>query len=108
MSTAELDADLVVQACDSYLTARQARIDRESEQEIARWTGAKLWRWSRPMTREQARDYCSEELGLIRITGGRWASEVARLRDLAEMAKKCKTTVQVSSEHASCLASYFG
>ena len=108
MSSAQLPASLVIQACESYLQARQVRIERETEQEIARWTGEKTWFWGKPMTREQARDYCSEELFEIQITGGAWAQRAEALLSTARMAKKCNTFVTVDSRMVEWLESHFG
>lgn len=108
MSSVQLPADMVIQACESYLQARQTRIEREIEQEIARWVGAKIWIWGKPLTREQAEDYCSEELMMIRIAGGYWAQEAEALLPTARMAKKCNTFVTVDSRMIECLESHFG
>ena len=108
MSFAELPAGMVARACDGYLKARRERIERECEQEIARWTGAKIWFWGKPLTREQAEDYCSEELLMIRITGGAWARDIENLLTLARMADKCNTLVTVDADLANCLKPHFG
>jgi hypothetical protein len=108
MSSAQLPAALVVQACESYLQARHNRIKQESEQVIAHWTGAKTWFWGRPMTREQAEDYCRDELFEIQITGGAWAQRAEALLSTARMAKKCNTFVTVDSRMVECLESHFG
>ena len=108
MSTAQLPASMVIQACESYLQARHDRIKRESEQVIANWTGAKIWFWGKPLTREQAQDYCSEELLMIRITGGAWSQRAEALLSTARMAKKCNTFVTVDSRMVECLESHFG
>ena len=108
MSTAQLPASMVIQACESYLQARHDRIKRESEQAIASWTGQKTWFWGKPMTREQARDYCSDELFDIQITGGAWSQRAEALLSTARMAKKCNTFVTVDSRMVECLESHFG
>ena len=108
MSSAQLPAALVVQACESYLQARRARIERECEQVIANWTGQKTWFWGKPLTREQAKDYCSDELFEIQITGGAWAQRAEALLSTARMAKKCNTFVTVDARMVECLESHFG
>lgn len=107
MSFANLPADVVISACESYLQARKARIERESEEEIARWVGVKSWFWGKPMTTEQARDYCSEELGYIRITGGYWEQEAEALLSLAQVAKKTNALVAVNAKMADFLKTHF-
>ena len=107
MSYANLPADVVISACEHYLQAREARIERESEEEIARWVGVKTWFWGKPMTREQARDYCSDELGYIQITGGYWAQEAEALLSLAQVAKKTNALVAVNAKMADFLKTYF-
>lgn len=106
-SSTQLPASLVIQACESYLEARRVRIERESEEEITRWIGEKIWFWSKPMNRKQAEEYCSEELGYIRITGGYWAQEAEALLSLAQVAKKTNTTVSVSAKMADFLKAHF-
>lgn len=108
MSSVQVPAEIVVQACESYLEARRARIERETEQEIARWTGAKIWFWGKPLTREQAEAYCSEELSMIRITGGAWARRAEELLSTAQLAKKCNTFVTVDARMVECLGTHFG
>ena len=108
MSSAQLPADMVIRACESYLEARRARIERECEQVIAHWTGQKIWFWGKPMTRKQAEDYCREELFEIQITGGAWAQRAEALLPTARMAKKCNTFVTVDSRMIECLESHFG
>jgi hypothetical protein len=107
MSYANLPADTVISACESYLEARRLRIERESEEEIASWIGVKAWFWGKPMTREQAKDYCSEELCYIRITGGYWERETEALLSLAQVAKKTNTNVSVSAKMADFLKTHF-
>lgn len=107
MSSTQLPANLVVQACKSYLEARQARIERECEQVIAHWTGQKTWFWGRPLTREQAQDYCREELFEIQITGGAWSQRAEALLSTARVAEKCNTFVTVDSRMVECLESHF-
>jgi len=107
MSYSNLPASVVIRACEGYLQAREARIQRECEQEIVRWTGAKLWRWSRPMTREQAQDFCSEELSIIRIAGGRWARDIADLLSLARLSQKRNALVAVKADLAPLLEPHF-
>lgn len=107
MSHATLPAETVIGACESYLEARRARIERETEQEITRWTGAKIWIWGKPLTREQAKDYCSEELLMIRITGGAWAQRTEELLSTAQLAKKCNTFVTVDANMIDFLKSHF-
>lgn len=106
-SSTQLPATLVIQACESYLEARRARIERESEEEIASWVGVKTWFWGKPMTPEQARDYCSEELGYIRITGGYWAQEAEALLSLAQLAEKSGSLVTVDAKMADFLNTHF-
>jgi hypothetical protein len=107
MSYANLPAGLVITACESYLEARKARIERECEQAIANWTGAKIWFWGKPLTREQAEDYCSEELLMIRITGGAWAQKAEALLSTAQLAEKCNTLVAVKADLAQVLQPHF-
>ena len=108
MSSVQLPADTVIQACESYLQARQDRIERETEQVITHWTGQKTWFWGKPMTREQAQDYCRDELFEIQITGGAWAQRAAALLSTAQLAKKCNTFVTVDAQMIHCLKSHFG
>ena len=108
MSNAQFPAGLIVQACERYLKARRDRIDQECEQLISRWVGAKVWFWGKPLTREQAEDYCSEELMYARITGGAWARDIEDLLTLARMAEKCNTLVTVDARLADCLKPHFG
>jgi predicted HTH transcriptional regulator len=108
MSHAELDAGMVAGACRDYLRAREQRIAAEKEEIIACWVGHKKWRWSKPMTREQAMDFCSEELYYAEITGGRWARDIRNLQSLAEMAEKSNTLVTVDADLASMLSPHFG
>jgi hypothetical protein len=60
------------------------------------------------MTREQAEDYCRDELFEIQITGGAWAQRAEALLSTARMAKKCNTFVTVDSRMVECLESHFG
>lgn len=108
MSSTQLPAAMVVQACKSYLEARQARIERECEQVISNWTGAKIWFWGKPLTRDQAEAYCSEELLMIRITGGAWSQRAEALLSTARVAEKCNTFVTVDARMVECLESHFG
>lgn len=106
-SSTQLPAWSVIRACESYLEARRARIERESEEEISRWVGEKTWFWGKPLTREQAKDYCSEELGYIRITGGYWAQEAEALLSLAQLAEKSNSLVTVNARMADFLKTHF-
>ncbi len=108
MSHAHLPAQLVIDACESYLKARKERIAQQSEEEIAKWVGYKFFFWSRPMSRERAEEFCATELQYIRITGGRWAQEVKQLLTLAKISKECNTFVTVSADMAECLKAHFG
>ena len=108
MSSAQLHANLVIPACESYLQARRDRIEREREQVITHWTGQKTWFWGRPMTREQAQDHCRDELFEIQITGGAWAQRAEALLSTARLAKKCNTFVTVDARMIECLESHFG
>lgn len=108
MSSAQLPASLIIQACESYLQSRKNRIERETKQLIDSWTGHKTWFWGKPMTREQAEDYCRDELFEIQITGGAWAQKADALLSTARMAKKCNTSVTVDSRMVECLESHFG
>ena len=107
MNTAQLPAQLVIDACESYLKERKERIAQQSEEEIAKWVGYKFFFWSRPMTRERAEEFCATELQYIRITGGRWAQEVNELLTLAKISKECNTFVTVTAEMANCLKAHF-
>ena len=108
MSSAQLPTSLVIQACESYLQSRKNRIERETEQLIVSWTGEKTWFWGKPMTREQAKDYCCDELFEIQITGGSWAQKVEALLSTARVAKRCNTFVTVDARMVECLESHFG
>lgn len=108
MSTARLNAAMVAVACRAYLKSREQRIAREQEETIAQFVGQKRRLWSKPMTREQAEEYCSEDLYLIEITGGKWAQDIRNLQALAEMAEKTYTLVTVDAGLARLLAPHFG
>ena len=108
MSHADLDAGMVAGACRDYLKARKERIAQEKEETIACYVGHKKWWWSKPMTREQAEDFCKEELFHIEITGGAWARDIRDLQALAEMAEKSNTLVTVNANLARMLAPHFG
>ena len=95
MSHAHLPAQLVIDACESYLKARKERIAQQSEEEIAKWVGYKFFFWSRPMSRERAEEFCATELQYIRLT-------------LAKISKECNTFVTVSADMAECLKAHFG
>lgn len=108
MSHAELDAGMVAGACRAYLKARDKRIAYDREETIACHVGYKKWWWSKPMTREQAEEFCEEDLYLIEITGGGPARDIRNLQSLAEMAEKSNTLVTVSASLARMLAPHFG
>ncbi len=108
MSSAQFPAGLVVRACEGYLQARRDRINQQCEQLISRWVGAKIWFWGKPLTREQAEDYCSEELLYARITGGARARDIEDLLALAQLAEKSNTLVTVDARLADCLKPHFG
>ena len=108
MSTARLNASMVAGACRACLQARDERIAAKREKIIEAHTGHKKWWWSRPMTREQAEEFCSEEIYWTELRGSRWAHDIKELLALATMAEKCDATVSVSAELAMCIEPYFG
>jgi hypothetical protein len=107
MSHAMLPAQFVIDACNLFLIKRDARIEREKEEALARVVGKKLWFFEKPVTRERAKEICSEEFFVIDITGGAFAREVRELRDLAIIAQKLNKDVNVSASIASQLFSNF-
>jgi hypothetical protein len=108
MSYSNLPASIVIRACEGYLQAREARIQRECEELIAGSIGHRGWfGFGKPTTREQAEAECAEEIGLIRITGGRWARDVADLLSLARLSQKRRVPVAVKAELAPLLEKHF-
>lgn len=107
MSYANFPANVVIRACEGYLQARRDRIERKCEEFVNSLVGTKTWFWSKPLTREQAKQECAEEISLERITGGLWAGKVEDLLSLAKMSKRCNTPVAVNAELASLLENYF-
>lgn len=107
MSYANFPAESVIKACESYLSARQKRIDNLKESTIENLVGKKTWIWSKPLTREQAANECHEELFYIEITGGQRAGEISDMKALAQMAQKCNTLVTVKAELARSLLNHF-
>ena len=109
MSHTQLPPRAVIDACNSYIEARKARIQRECEELIAGSIGYRGWfGFGKPMTREQAEAEWADEIDLIKITGGLWANRVRELLSLATVAEKSNTLVTFDAEMAHVLRSHFG
>jgi len=109
MSHTQLPARAVIDACNSYIEARKARVQRESEELIQSSIGYRSWfGFGKPMTREQAEAEWAEEIDLIKITGGMWYSRARELLSLATVAEKSNTLVTLDAEMAHLLRSHFG
>jgi hypothetical protein len=109
MSHTQLPARSVINACNSYIEARQTRVQRESEELIQSSIGYRGWfGFGKPMTREQAEAEWAEEIDLIKITGGMWYSRARELLSLATVAEKSNTLVTLDAEMAHLLRSHFG
>jgi hypothetical protein len=109
MSHTQLPARAVIDACNSYIEARKARVQRESEELIQSSIGYRGWfGFGKPMTREQAEAELAEEIDLIKITGGMWYSRARELLSLATVAEKSNTLVTLDADMAHLLRSHFG
>lgn len=110
MSYANLPADKVIKACESYITARNARVLSEREEYIQKAVGQRGWfGFGKPKTREQvmADSHTLEEFEYIAIAGGYWYSKTKKLLKLALTAKKYNKEVHLEAEMADILASHF-
>jgi hypothetical protein len=109
MSHTQIAPKSIIDACNSYIEARKARIQSECEELIAGSIGYRGWfGFGKPMTREQAEAEWADEIDLIRITGGMWAERVRELLSLATVAEKTNTLVTLDAEMAHVLRSHFG
>jgi hypothetical protein len=109
MSHTQVAPKSIIDACNSYIEARKARVQRECEELIAGSIGYRGWfGFGKPMTREQAEDEWADEIDLIKITGGMWAGRVRELLSLATVAEKSNTLVTLDAEMAHVLRSHFG
>lgn len=111
MSHSEVDAGVVLRACEAYLENRDRHIRRVKEELIAdlQQPWRFLWFKGRGKTREKAIESLENqrwsEYGMIEIQGGRWAYQVKELMSLCP-APGVKT-VKLSSEDARLLERFF-
>lgn len=111
MSHSEINADIVLRACEAYMENRNRHILKVKEELIASemqpWRF--LWFKGRGKTREQAIENLENqrwsEYGMIEIQGGYWARKVEELMSLCR-APGVKT-VKLSAEDAGLLAGFF-
>lgn len=109
MSHTQLPARAVIDACNSYIENRNARVKRECEELIVPSIGYRGWfGFGKPLTREQVEAELAEEIGLIKITGGMWYGKAQDLLSLAQIAEKSNTLVTIDAKMAAVLESHFG
>lgn len=84
-STAQVQAQLVLEACDRYLEARREFVEGKIEQLVRK---EMYKRWNPATTREEALRRLKTEIEDIKFTGGYWPALVKSLRSLALLATK--------------------
>lgn len=111
MSHSEVNADIVLRACEAYLENRDRHIRKVKEELIASEMQPKrfLW-WTFPgKSREDAirslENQKWSEYGMIEIQGGRWAYQVKELMSLCRVPGV--KTVKLSAEDARLLERFF-
>ena len=112
MSYSEVDAKVVLKACQDYLDNRQRHIRKVKEDLIAQEMQPRkfLWWTFKGKTREEAIKELENrrwsEYSMIEIQGGRWAYKAKELMALCQVPGA--STVRLTSEDAYLLRDYFG
>lgn len=113
---AMIDAKAVSDACRKYLTKRAARVDAARAAIIEQYSQPRCFGLLKPRTREQAikaarNSSFISDYDMVTMTGRYWATAIAQLEALADVALQTNTgrkkaEVAVSSDLADILINF--
>ena len=108
MCHTNVDAKLLLGACEKYMEKRTERIRKEREELIhIRMTQRQgFLGWKGYMTRDQAESDILEEMYWVKVTGNYWATKAKELIALCKLAKEGETVV-INGEIAEWISEYY-